>query len=131
MLGRIARAGIHAALRILRPNGLSRNFAAPMLVPVGWHGCLVSDVYRGAIGASMDADRDYFERKQGELRLIARALGRSRCRCIPTIEVMIEEKLRLGAELRAKHALRTRDNTETNRKSDTVLRTGPFTFAYR
>jgi hypothetical protein len=50
---------------------------------------------------------------------------------VRTIEAVIEEKFRLGAELRAKHALRTWDTTETNWKSGAVLRSGPFTFTYR
>ena len=79
----------------------------------------------------MNADPGYFERKRQELRLIARALGRSRCRRVGSIEAAIEEKFRLGAELRAAHARQTRDSTETNWKSGAVLRSGPFAFSYR
>lgn len=80
---------------------------------------------------SMNAHADYLGRKQQELRLIARALGRSRSPRVRTIEGAIEEKFRLGAELRAKQACQTRDNTETQRKTGAVLRSGPFTFTYR
>ena len=80
---------------------------------------------------SMQMDPDYLDRKNEEIALIARALGGSRCPRIQTIEGAIEEKFRLGAELRARHALRTRDNTETKWKSGAVLGSGPFTFSYR
>jgi len=79
----------------------------------------------------MQVDPGYLDRKNEEIALIARALGGSRCPRIRTLEAAIEEKFRLGAALRARHALRTCDNTETNWKPGSVLRSGPFTFSYR
>ncbi len=48
-----------------------------------------------------------------------------------TIEEVIETKFKLGAALRARHALQAWGSTQTNWNNDVEVRSGPFTFAYR
>lgn len=79
----------------------------------------------------MQADPDYLDRKNEEIALIARALGLPRSPRVRTIEAGIEAKFQLGAELRAKHALRSWQNTETTWQTTAALRSGPFAFTYR
>ena len=79
----------------------------------------------------METNHDYFERKHAELALIAQCLGGTSCPRPRTIEEVIETKFRLGAALRARHALQAWRNTQTNWKAGAPLRSGPFEFAYR
>ena len=80
---------------------------------------------------SMETVSVYLERKHAELALIARSLEDINCPRPRTIEEVIERKFRLGAALRARHALQSWENTQTNWKTGTQFRSGPFTFAYR
>lgn len=79
----------------------------------------------------METDHDYFDRKHAELALIARSLEGIRCPRPRTIGEVIERKFRLGAELRARHALQAWKNTQTNWDTGAQFGSGPFTFAYR
>lgn len=79
----------------------------------------------------METNHDYFDRKHAELALIARSLEGVDCRRPRTIEEVIETKFKLGAALRAKHALQGWGSTQTNWNNCVQLRSGPFTFAYQ
>jgi hypothetical protein len=79
----------------------------------------------------METDHDYFERKHAELALIARSLGGIDCPRPRTIEEVIETKFKLGAALRASHALQAWGNTQSNWNAGAPLRSGPFTFRYQ
>ena len=79
----------------------------------------------------MEAYRDYFDRKRAELAVIASGHGRPNWPRPRTIEAIIEAKFRLGAELKARHALQAWGMTETNWQEGQSLRSGPFRFSYR
>jgi hypothetical protein len=79
----------------------------------------------------METTSDYFDRKYAELALIAQSFEVGRCPRPRTIEEIIETKFRLGAALRANHALQMWPNTQTNCNACAQFRSGPFTFAYR
>jgi hypothetical protein len=79
----------------------------------------------------MEAGRDYFDRKQGELAVIASALGRPYLPRPRTIAAVIEAKFRLAAELKARRARAAWGMTETNWGEAQSLQSGPFRFSYR
>jgi hypothetical protein len=79
----------------------------------------------------METDHDYFERKHAELALIAQSLGGVDCPRPRSLQGVIETKFKLGAALRARHALQAWGSTQTNWNNAAEFRSGPFTFAYR
>lgn len=80
----------------------------------------------------METERAYFRRKWQELSLIARCLSPPTSRLAPsTIEGVIETKFRLAAALKAQHAIRCWQSTETCWQPAAPIRAGPFKFAYR
>ena len=81
----------------------------------------------------METESVYFQRKWRELALIERNLSQpASCVVRPrTIGGLIKAKFSLAAELKAQHALRSWQNTETCWQSAVPLRAGLFKFDYR